>query len=144
VLQRAFLVAISSIVATAVFSQEGPGRDEFFGANGKLYSVERVGSDVLTRFLLLRRPISGEDGFYYDGKIRTRTEVAGGGYMIEESDFFLECSSSEPKLSIRIGRPDKKFEEINVSRNVDKPRHAELNAFNLWWATCKNTFRKFR
>jgi hypothetical protein len=48
-------------------AQEGPGQNEYFGEDGKLYFVEKSETeetDVIKYYLLYRRPISGEDGFF--------------------------------------------------------------------------------
>jgi len=143
-----FLIAGSipqaTLLGMALAEAQGPGQDEYFGRDGKLFSVERSGSDRIKRYLLNRRPISGEDGFYYDGKIRTRTDIDGGGYTIDETAFFLECSSAAEEVSVRFGSEIDRGSGTRIQKGRQKPGRSELNAYNLWWAACKDEFRKFK
>lgn len=140
----AMSIVQNSMFGTAWAEAVGPGQDEYFGSDGKLYSMERAGSDRIKRYLLNRRPVSGEDGFYYEGKIRSRTNVEGGGYTIDETAFFLECSSAAEEISVRFGSEINRGSGIRIQREQKKPERLELNAYNLWWAVCKEQFRKFK
>ncbi len=133
------------VVPVSAQAQEGPGQNEYFGENGKLYAVENSeteDTDVIKYYLLNRRPINGEEGLYYDGKIRIVTEVSGGGYTNEEVEFLSICST-DGDPSVSIGQPSNQ-KEVTITANLTSPAQSARSAYNLWWATCKNQFQKFK
>jgi hypothetical protein len=114
---------------------------ERFGKSGKLYSLAKENTATEKYFLLARRGISSEDGLYSDGTIRTVKEVPGA-YAISESEFSATCSSDNP-ISVSIGSdPQKKQTAVNPS--LKSPPRGQKHSYNLWWAACKNQFKKFR
>ena len=120
----------------------GPGQDEYFGDDGKLYSVEHSETqetDVIKYYLLYRRPIKGEEGFYYDGKVRIVTEISGGGFTNEEVEFQSICST-DGDPSVSIGQPDNQ-KEVTINANLTSPAQAARSPYNLWWASAKTSFR---
>lgn len=135
------IILISLLVLAR--AQEGAGQNEYFGPDGRLYSTERSGSDVIRYFLLYRRPISGEDGVYFDGKIRIVTSIVGGGYTIDETEFFLMCLIVDQDLKVIFGQEGNKT-EFSVKEDLTKPPRSAIHTYNLWWATCKNKFLKFK
>jgi hypothetical protein len=132
-------------VPVSAQEQEGHGQNEYFGDDGKLYSVENSETevtDVIKYYLLYRRPINGEEGLYYDGKIRIVTEILGGGFTNEEVEFLSICSI-DGDLSVSIGQHDNQ-KEVTINLKLTSPAQSEHSAYNLWWATCKNQFQKFK
>lgn len=132
-------------VPVSAQAQVGPGQNEYFSDDGKLYSFEHSETqetDVIKYYLLYRRAIKGEERFYYDGKIRIVTEILGGGFTNEEVEFLSICAT-DGDPSVSIGQPDNQ-KEVTINTNMTSPAQSARSPYNLWWATCKNQFQKFK
>lgn len=146
-LRRTFLASILIALPCTVQGEEGIfGKEEFFGQNGKLYAVERSGSDTLRYYLLRRRLVSGEDGSYYDGRIRIVTDIEGGGYTIEETSFFSHCHIMDQpdNVIVTLTADNGTSNEFKIVPSRKKVPLASRSNYNLWWATCKDQFQKFK
>ena len=139
-----FLLMLVALISTPLSSlaQEGIGADQGFGPDGRLYYVAHSGTDVISYFLLDRHPTRGEDGFSYDGRIRIKTEVVGGGYAETATEYVSACSVIDQNPSVWFGSGDHQT-EVNIDPNLLVPPRNALSAYNLWWAACKNEFQKF-
>ncbi len=123
--------------------QEGPVQIEDLGEDGKLYSREQLGTDLIKRFVLNRRRVNGEDGYSYDGKIRIVTEILGGGYTNQEVDYESICAAADGDPYVAVGEGDDQ-KRVVIDPNLRSPEQTTRSAYNLWWATCKNKFQRFR
>ncbi len=158
---RVFFYAITLSFACCAAEAQYSGPKELFGQDGRLFSVERSGSDVIKYFLLHKRPLQVSGGF--DGKIRVETNIPGGGYKNDEIDFQVYCVESnerdyEPNVSlfdfVKKGSFKTPLEQVNrmsewsfdyrVDKKLARPPRSEMKAYNLWWATCRGQFQKFK
>jgi hypothetical protein len=71
------------------------------------------------------------------------TNILGGGYTIEENAFLSMCSVVDQDIMVTLGSDNNKA-EFKINATLTKPPRSALSAYNLWWATCKNQFQKFR
>lgn len=130
--------------ATNVFAQAHKTELDF-GATGKLYSVVRANGETERQFLLRKRSLVGDHGFYIEGSIRQVLEIPGGGYSNNQEQFHVVCSHESERLSVQFGADgDQNKRAIVIAANKPPNRQSQRHAYNLWWAACKNQFQKYK
>lgn len=144
---RLFLLATVLVFLQCPIQAQELGKEETFGRDGKLYSAERSGGDVIRSFLTSRQSAYAGDGVFYIGQIRTVTEVPGGGYSVSTTQFTTACvyvGREDQDLYVTLGAEGANQKSMPIKRSARSPPRSAINAYNLWWATCENKFSRFR
>jgi hypothetical protein len=138
----AALLLMTSLLNPSAQSQE-MGPSETFGSDGRLFSS---GDDDY--YLLSRQSYVSEDSAGYEGQLRIRRKYANGGYEIKIMDYTARCSAPFDNMvmvTIReAGSNDYDSGRVDIKVPDRHPGSGKKPSYNLFWAVCRNQFRKFK
>jgi hypothetical protein len=114
------------------------------GENPKLFSTNKRlrGADILVGsdyYLLSSKSSNKSDGIYVEGLIRAIVTDNENKLTSHEAERFqARCSSKNGKP---LGVSYDNF--ATMWQLEESPSFASRDHYNLWWAVCKNEYRKF-
>jgi hypothetical protein len=137
----AILAASIFVASTGASHGQQLGEIKNFGDDGRLFS-----SGNIDYYLLSIQSYMSEDSTGYLGSVRAVKKYPGGGYEIKLKDYSARCVAPfdhlvqiawfEPgiqnSISVPIKNPDK------------RPKPDNIESYNLYWAVCRQQFRRFK
>ena len=138
-----FAILAASIFVASVGTSNGQqlGEIKNFGDDGRLFS-----SGGIDYYLLSVQSYMSEDSTGYLGSVRAVKKYPGGGYEIKLKDYSARCIAPFDRgVQVTWSEPGK---ENSVSVPIDNPDRRPApetkESYNLYWAACRQQFRRFK
>ena len=136
-----------SISAACLFSigaavAQDLGDIQSYGQDGRLFS--KGNSDY---YLLTRQSAGTDDSAGFVGQVRIVKKYAGGGYEEVTENYMVRCKAINRRTEVMTFKQEEKPDSANLIEidNPDrKPSKNKIAIYNLYWATCREQFAKFR
>lgn len=142
---RAGLFFGAIVVSGATVAQDS-APVESFGENGKLYHVYRSPQVTEERFLLTRRPFGTEEGSGYEGDIRVVYTYPGDVFETRLVSYVVQCTGEQIEARTYQGDSQNPINSrsATINETLKHPKLLDKDEYNLYWALCKNVFRKYK
>jgi len=137
----AILAASIFVVSTETSIGQQLGDIKNFGDDGRLFS-----SGSIDYYLLSTQSYMSEDSTGFLGSARAVKKYPGGGYEIILKDYSARCVAPfDHLLQITWSEPGKDNSVSVPIKNPDKrPAPDTIESYNLYWAVCRQQFRRFK
>ncbi len=125
----------------------GQAQRQTYGEEGRLFSASETDKSTDVYYLLERTWAPGEDRRGFIGRLRIVRTYKVGGYEILFREFYVTCYDAGGPLSAQLTEPggdggNNVGAEVGDSEGA--PSNGDKPLVNLYWATCRNAFEKFK